>query len=112
MALTTSYFAADLAAMIADIPTVAKFGATEFDCAVTPLDTSETLLLTGNNSNISVRAVFPVSAFTATTAFRAQGHLSLKYPVATSFTSYEIQSHQLSPDLISWEVVLQSDNRA
>ena len=111
MAIDTTYFASDLAAMIADLPCVAQFGATTFNCAASNLEESEALLLTGNDSGAAIRIVFPVSAFTVTSAFKPQARLSLKFPVLTTFTNYEIVTIAKSPDAIGYEVVLKADNR-
>lgn len=115
MAIDTSYWADDLDAMIADLPVTARFPAstgTVFTCSATELSQEENLILTGNDTVRAVRIVFPVVAFTATTAFKPQARLQLKYPVASTYENYEIVGINPSPDFIAYEVVLKSDNRA
>jgi len=112
MAIDTTVLATDLAGMIADLPITAKFGSTEFTCAATELTSEETLLLCGNLDTRAVRVVFSTAAFTVTASFKPQGFISLKYPSASAWTSYEIVSISLAPDLVSYEVVLKDDNRA
>ncbi len=110
-AIDTTYWTADLAAMIADLPTAAKFGSTEFNCAASELTTEETLVLTGNTSGVAVRIIFPIGAFTVSATFKPQAHISLKFPDITAFTSYEIVSISKTPDSVAYEVVLMADNR-
>jgi hypothetical protein len=112
MAIDTTYWATDLDAMIADLPTAAKFGTTEFTCAASELTTDEALMLCGNSGGANVRIVFPCDAFTVTSTFKPQARLQLKFPSATAYSNYEIVSIQLSPDLLAYEVVLKDDGRA
>ncbi len=112
MAITTSYWATDLAAMIADLPITAKFGSTEFTCAATELSSEEMLVLCGNVDRKGVRIVHSATAFTVGATFKAQARMMLKFPDAASYTNYEIVSVNKSPDLLSFEVVLKADNRA
>ena len=112
MAIDTTVWATDLAAMITDLPTTAKFGTTEFSCAASTLSSEETLVLTGNMGKDAVRITFPVSAFTATATFKPQARLQLKYPSAAAYTNYEIVSINSGPDGIAYEVVLKDDNRS
>ena len=110
-AIDTSYFAADLAAMVGDLPCVAKFDTTEFNCSATQLEQTEVLMLTGNDSGFVIRIIFPVTAFTVTSAFKPQARLQLKFPVLTSFSNYEIVSIAKTPDAVAYDVVLKADNR-
>lgn len=112
MAIDTTVFAADLDAMIADLPTTAKFGNDEFTCAASPLDTEEMLILVGNDTKKGVRIVFPSDAFTVGATFKPQARLQLKFPTPSAFVNYEIVSIALSPDLVAYEVILKADGRA
>lgn len=98
--------------MIADMPCVAKFGSTEFNCAASEMESNEVLLLVGNDSGVAVRIIFPITAFTVTSAFKPQAHISLKFPDLTAFTSYEIVSIGRTADSVAFEVILKADNRA
>lgn len=112
MAIDTSYWADDLDAMIADLPTSAKFGTDEFTCAATELTQEETLIITGNDSVKAVRVTFPQTAFTAGATFKPQARFSLKFPTPAAFVNYEIVSINPSPDNVAYEVVLKADSRA
>ncbi len=112
MAIDTTYWATDLAGMIADLPTPAKFGSDEFTCAATELSYEETLILCGNVKGNGVRITHAVDAFTVTGAYKPQARLQLKFPDAAAFSNYEIVSISKSPDLLSFETVLKADNRA
>ena len=112
MSIDTTCFSADLAAMIDDLPTTAKFGAIEFACAASELTTDETLILTGNNTNKAVRCTFPKTAFTATTAFKPQARFQLKFPDPSAFTNYDILSIATASDNVAYDVTLRSDNRS
>lgn len=111
-AIATSYFATDLAAMVADMPCAAKFGSDEFTCSATQLEQTEILMLTGNDSGFVIRIIFPITAFTVTSTFKPQARLQLKFPVLTTFESYEIVSIAKSPDAVAYDVVLKADNRS
>lgn len=112
MAIDTTVFAADLAAMIADLPTVAKFGSDTFNCAASELSQEETLILVGDVKRNGVRIIFPTSSFTVGATFKPQARLQLKYPTPAAFVNYEIVSIGIGPDLVGYEVVLKADNRA
>ncbi len=112
MAIDTTVWASDLAAMIADLPINAKFGSATFTCAASDLSTEETLILTGNDQTKAVRVIFPVTAFAVTSAFKPQARLMLKFPDAATFTNYEIVEIKKSSDLLAFEVLLKADNRA
>ena len=112
MAITTSYFASDLVAMIDDLPVTAKFASTEFSCSASELTTDETLILVGNVTSRVVRIIFRSTAFTVDSTFKPQARLQLKYPSPAAFSNYEIVSIALSPDFNGYEVTLKQDNRA
>lgn len=112
MAIDTTVFAADLAAMIADLPTTAKFGSDEFTCAASALSTEEMLILVGNDTKKGVRIIFPTTAFTVGATFKPQARLQLKYPTPAAFVNYEIVSISISPDVLAYEVILKADSRA
>jgi hypothetical protein len=111
MAIDTSVFATDLAGMIADLPCVAKWGSTTFNCAASELSTEESLILTGNNTINAIRIFFPVTAFTVDATFKPQARLQLKFPDTSAFTNYEIVTISKSPDAVAYEVILKNDNR-
>ncbi len=111
-AIDTTYFASDLAAVIADMPCVAKFGSTTFNCAASGVTHDEALILVGNVSNDVVRIIFPITAFTVSATFKPQARLQLKFPDLTAFQNYAILSIDYTPDSVAYEVILQSDNRA
>lgn len=101
--------------MIADLPVTAKLGyspATVFTCSATELSSDETLVLTGNVTNKGITITFPVTAFTATAAFKPQARLSVQFPDPASYTNYEIISITKSQDAIAYIVVLSEDYRS
>lgn len=115
MAIDTTVLAADLNAVIADMPKTARFPAatgTEFSCEATELTTEETLVLVGDVPKKAVRIIFPASAFTVTSAFKPQARLQLKFPDPANYTNYEIVSIMTTQDGIAYEVTLKADNRA
>lgn len=113
MAIATAYFAADLAAMIDDLPHVAKFGSSaEFNCSATPLEQEETLMLAGNLDVKMLRIIHAADAFTVDSTFKSQARMQVKYPNPASFSNYEIVKISLSPDRVAYEVLLKADNRA
>lgn len=115
MAIDLDYWADDLAAMIADLPTAARFPAstgTEFNCSATELSQEEALIICGNESIRSVRIMFPQTAFTATTAFKPQARFQIKFPSPSAYENYEIVAINPSPDNVAYEVVLKADSRA
>ena len=111
MAIQTSYFASDLAAIILDLPTVAKVGATTFNVAASPLSQDQVLILTGNQDLAGVQITFLASSVSAEPAFALQGRLDLKYPNPTAFTHYHIKTIETSPDGLSYVAMLMQDNR-
>lgn len=112
MAIDTTHWATDLGYMIDDLPVVAKWLTTEFNCAASELSQEETLVLCGSITKNAVRIVFAADAFTVTSAFKPQARMSLKFPDSSAYTTYEIVSISKAPDLLSFEVVLKADNRA
>lgn len=111
MAIDTTVFATDLAGMVADLPTAAKFNATSFNCSATELSQEETLILVGNTPKKAISIVFPISALSDAT-FKPQARLQLKFPTPSAFVNYEIVSIETSQDLVAYEVLLKADNRA
>lgn len=115
MAIDTTYFATDLAGMIADLPVTGKLGyspATEFTCSATELTTEETLVLTGNVTGRAITITFPITSFTVTAAFKPQARMPVKFPDTTAYTNYEIVSISKSQDAIAYIVVLSNDIRS
>ena len=112
MAIDTTYFASDLAAMVADLPCAAKFGSTEFNCAASELSAEETLVLCGDIPKKAIRIFFRSNAFTVTSAFKPQARLQLKFPDTSAYSNYEIVSISTSPDSVGYEVILKADNRS
>lgn len=112
MSINTTVLAADLAAMIDDLPTVAKFGGTTFNCAATPLSQEQMLILTGNQDKRGVQICFPVSAISGESGFVVQARLQLKYPNPAAFTNYQIAAIEYSQDVVSYMVTLMQDNRS
>lgn len=110
-AIDTSYFAADLAAIIADLPASARFGSTDITAAVSELSQGEVLMLTGNNMQRMLRVTFPISAL-SDASFKPQARLKVKFPNPAVLTNYEIVEIKTSSDLVAYEVLLKSDNRA
>ena len=111
MAIDTSFWASDLAAMIADLPVSAKFGAASFTCSATELSSEETLILVGNNTKRAVRVTFPVTSFTVDASFKPQARLQLKFPTPSAFSNYQIVDIKLAPDFTAYEVILKADNQ-
>jgi hypothetical protein len=112
VAIDTTYFASDLAAMVADLPCAAKFGSDEFNCAASELSAEEALVLCGDIPKKAIRVFFRSNAFTVGATFKAQARMQLKFPNVAAFSNYEIVSIATSPDSVGYEVILKADNRA
>jgi len=111
MAIDTSYFAKDLAGVIADLPTAVKYGTAEFNASASQLSQDQILLLTGNQNKIGVLIVFPASSITGQVVPKEQGRVDLKFPDPATYTHYQIALVELSPDTLSYNLTLMQDNR-
>ena len=112
MAITTSYFAADLSAMIDDIPATFTLGALSFSCSVTDLSQEQTLILTGTDAQEAVSIIFPVSAVaSAATALTPNIRVKVQRPGEAATRNYAIVSVQKSPDNVSYTLACKEDHR-
>lgn len=112
MSIPTSYFATDLANMIADIPATFTFGALSFPCSVADLTQDQTLILAGNLDKRAIHVIFPASAIaSASTPFISQNRVQVQRPGEAAPVNYQISTVELSPDNVSITTVLMQDNR-
>lgn len=112
MAISTSYFAADLSAMIDDIPATFTLGALSFSCSVTDLSQEQTLILTGTDAQEAVSIIFPVSTVaSAATALTPNIRVKVQRPGESASRNYAIVSVQKSPDNVSYTLACKQDPR-
>lgn len=112
MAIPTSYFAADLAAMIDDIPATFTLGALSFSCSVTDLSQEQTLILTGTDGNEAISCIFPVSSVaSAATALSPNIRVKVLRPGESAARNYAIVRVQKSPDNVSYTLACKEDHR-
>lgn len=109
--INTSTWAADLAAMIADLPATATAAFLNGSVSVSIAElTSETaLILTGDNSKKAFACVLPQSATTAVP--KAQQRISITRPGESGPTNYQINRLRAPADGIAYELVLIQDVR-
>lgn len=111
--IATAYWAADLDGMIADLPATFYLGALSWDCSITDLDQSQTLLLTGVDGKDAISVIFPVSSATAAvTAFAPNIRVGVKRPGEASQRNYAIVTVEKSPDNVSYMLICKDDHRA
>lgn len=112
MGISTSYFAADLAAMIDDIPATFTLGALSFSCSITDLSTEQTLILTGTDGQEAISVIFPVSSVvSSTTALTPNIRVKVQRPGEAAARNYAIVSVQRSPDNVSYTLACKQDPR-
>lgn len=113
MAITTSYWDADLDAMISDLPATFTLGALSFDCSVTDLTQEQTLLLTGFDGKDGIKAIFPVLAVaSASTALTPNIRVQVRRPGEAAARNYAIVTVDKSPDNVSYSLTCKDDHRS
>lgn len=112
MAITTSYWADDLDAMIADIPETFFLGALSFDCSVTDLSQEQTLLLTGFDNKDAISVIFPVSEVAAaSTPLTPNIRVQIQRRRENSPRNYAIVTVEKSIDNVSYTLICKDDHR-
>jgi hypothetical protein len=112
MGISTSYFAADLAGMIDDIPATFVLGALSFSCSATDLEDDQTLLMTGFDSKAAISVIFPVSAVaTSATALYPSLRIGVIRP-GNSVKNYQVNRINRSQDNVSYTLICMEDNRS
>lgn len=112
MAIATSYFADDLAAMIDDIPASFTLGALSFNCSVTDLNQEQTLILTGLDSKDAISVIFPASAVvSAATALAPNIRIGIQRPGEAAARNYAVVTVEKSIDNVSITLVCKQDHR-
>lgn len=113
MAIPTSYFAADLDGMIADLPATFILGALSFDCSITDLTQEQTLLLTGFEGKDGISAIFPVSAVaSAATPFTVNMRVRVQRPGEATARNYAVVTVEKSIDNVSYTLICKDDHRS
>ena len=110
--IPTSYFASDLDGMIADIPSVAKWGTATFYCSTTPLGIETNLLLAGDSEQTSFECIFPVYSVSGQAALDIDARFPIRMPAAATFSNYRISTITLSQDGVSYSLIVKTDKRA
>jgi hypothetical protein len=112
MSSLAAQFALDAAAMIADLPAVASYGAATFSVSLTDIGKNDRLTAHGLLEEINARATGLVSAFTATP--REGQRIAIVPPAAASpsaFVNYRIAQVDTSADGACYVLLLASDKR-
>ena len=109
--IDTSYWALDLAGMIADLPAQATWDSTTFLCSLTQLDEAFALTLVGNSDDIVFECIFPVSAVVGLAAIVPNARISIQFPNQLVATSYQIVTARIAADSVAWTLILKADHR-
>lgn len=109
--IDTSYWASDLAGMIADLPAQATWDLITFPCSCTQLDESYALTLVGNTDVVIFECIFPVSAVALLTPIVPNASIMIQFPNQLVATPYQIVTARIAADSVAWTLILKADHR-
>ena len=109
--IDTSVFAADLAAMIADLPATATaaFLTASTQVSVSELSAEENLIITGDLKKQTFACTLPLSACSAVP--KAQNRIAITRPGESAPTNYQIWQVKFPADGIAYTLTLIQDVR-
>lgn len=109
--IDTSYWALDLAGMIADLPAQATWDSVTFLCSITQLDQMYALTLVGNSDDIVFECIFPTSAVALLAPIAPNASIMIQFPNQLVATAYQIVTARLAADSVAWTLILKADHR-
>jgi hypothetical protein len=111
MAIDTAQLAADLAAMIADMPSSCRYSGRVFDVSASEWKRSESLTLAGNIEEIDFRVDIPAFRLIGLPELKTNSRLEIKRAGETAYSNYRVTDIAKASDGIGIVATVAADRR-